>query len=270
MQSDQILMETQTASGRDRMSLYTPEQMQVRQALDLSWGMGERLMPDQIGTDSAGQKVRDQHFQRYKTACRFVKNKRVLDIACGEGYGSHMLHLAGATSVKGVDVFEEAIQHARSKYQRAGLEYVHANAETFTCPERFDVVISFETIEHLIAPEKFLDRLWHLLTPQGDLLLSVPLGETRHFDPFHLHAFSQKDIFNLLEKAGFAIELHRIDECFLSRRELLKSGELHPETSPSVRNLFFTWRGWRTVTDFLFKGGFDIPQLVVLAKKKNG
>ncbi|MDB9526161.1 class I SAM-dependent methyltransferase [Oscillatoria sp. CS-180] len=270
MQSEQTLIQSQALSGADNAVLYTPEQLQVRQALDLSWGMGERLMPDQIGTDSAGQKVRDQHFQRYKTACRFVKNKKVLDIACGEGYGSHMLHLAGAASVKGVDVFEDAVRHARSKYQTDGLEFVHANAETFTCPERFDVVISFETIEHLLSPEKFLTRLSNLLTPQGDLLLSVPLGETRHFDPYHLHAFSQQNVFDLLDKTGFSVELHRVDECFLSRRELLESGQLHPETSPSARNLFFTWRGWRTVTDFLFKGGFDIPQLVVLANKRPG
>ncbi len=55
--------------------------------------------------------------------------------------------------------------------------------------ERFDVVVSFETKEHLLQPNKFLQRIHNLLAPEGYLLLSVPLSETRHLDPYHLHAF---------------------------------------------------------------------------------
>ena len=162
--------------------------------LAVTW---ERLIPKQIADDPASQRLFEIHLGRYETAARYVRGKRVLDIACGSGYGSQMLALAGASAVVGVDVCPQTVHYAGKHYQAPNVKFVCADAEQFEWPERFDVIISFETIEHLHHPAKFLDRIHSLLVPQGEFILSVPLGETRHVDRYHLHAFSQEEVFEI-------------------------------------------------------------------------
>lgn len=231
-----------------------------------SWGLWERLVPDQIADDPPSRRISEIHFRRYETASRYVKGKRVLDIACGTGYGSQMLSLAGASSIVGVDVSPEVVQYAQQHYQKPGVEFICANAEHFEWSEPFDVVVSFETIEHLHRPDQFLKRLHRLLIPEGDLLLSTPLGETQHFDPYHLHAFTQADIFSLLERAGFAVELYRYDDWFVTRADLVRWRQLYPESQPPLGELFLTVRGWHIISDVLLRGGLHMPQLMVLAR----
>jgi 2-polyprenyl-3-methyl-5-hydroxy-6-metoxy-1,4-benzoquinol methylase len=153
---------------------------------ETTWGMWERLVPDEIPDDRASQAIAEIHMRRYRTACRYVTGQPVLDIASGAGYGSKMLKEAGATSVVGVDLSEESLEYARSHYGTPGVEFVQGNAEEFTWHHKFGVIVSFETIEHLPSPRKFLARIHDALAPDGTFLLSVPLGETRHMDKFHL------------------------------------------------------------------------------------
>jgi 2-polyprenyl-3-methyl-5-hydroxy-6-metoxy-1,4-benzoquinol methylase len=234
--------------------------------LTSTWGMGERVIPKIMGDDSASQRIVEISFRHYETAARYVKGKRVLDIACGSGYGSRMLHLAGASSVLGVDVCANTVQYAREHYQMSGIEFICADAEQFESRERFDVIVSYETLEHLHHPLRYLENIHKLLVPGGDFLLSVPLGETRHFDPYHLHAFSQQQVFDLLKKAGFMIELYRCDELFISRTELIRLGEQFPQSNPSIRDLFLTRRGWRSIYNFVCRGGFHISDLLVVTR----
>jgi ubiquinone biosynthesis O-methyltransferase len=231
--------------------------------LSVTW---ERLIPKQIADDPASQKVFELHLRRYETAARYVTGKRVLDIACGAGYGSQMLGLAGASAVVGVDVSAQTVQYAKKHYQTPTVEFICADAEQFESSEQFDVIVSFETIEHLQYPDKFLDRLHSLLVPNGELLLSVPLGETRHVDRYHLHAFSQEDVFDLLEKAGFAVDRYRVDDWFMSRSDLLTWSRLYPEARLSFHEQYFTLRGWQLIRDFIFQGGVPFPQLLVAAR----
>ena len=230
------------------------------------WGWGERLIPDMQADEPGTEKFIELSLRRYETAARYVKDKRVLDIACGVGYGSKMLRLAGATNVVGVDLSSESIEYAKQQYSTPEVEFICADAEQFQSSEQFDVVVSFETIEHLPHPIKFLENIHSLLVPGGDLILSVPLGETRHFDPYHLHAFSQKQVFALLEKTGFSIDLYRCDECFTTRSEIDSGSKLHPDSNPSLRELYFTTRGWQVIYDYVIRGGFSIPQLLVVAR----
>ncbi len=231
------------------------------------WGIWERIVPEQLADDSASQSILDIHLRRYETAARYAKDKRVLDIACGVGYGSKMLHLAGAKSVVGVDLSPETLSYARENYETPGLQFINANAEAFDWPEPFDLIVSFETLEHLPHPDLFLRRMGQLLTPDGDFLLSVPLGETRHLDPYHLHAFSQTEVFSLFEQAGFWIERSRCDDWFLSRADLLRWQQLYPDSQAPVKSLFFTRRGQQLIWDFLFRGGFRMPQLMLATRQ---
>jgi cyclopropane fatty-acyl-phospholipid synthase-like methyltransferase len=175
--------------------------------------------------------------------------------------------VAGASSVVGVDICSQIVEYAKKHYQIPGIDFICADAEQFECLEPFDVVISFETIEHLKNPTYFLTQLSNYLTSNGVLMMSVPLGETRHFDPYHLHAFTHEQIFTLLEATGFCVDYYRCDQCFLTRRELLYWRQLYSESSPSFWELLFTRKGWQIIHDLVLQGGFDAPQLLVIAYK---
>jgi 2-polyprenyl-3-methyl-5-hydroxy-6-metoxy-1,4-benzoquinol methylase len=250
-------------------SVKQTERPKVTGSSDSAWGIWERIVPDQIADDPASQDILQIHLRRYETAARYAKDKRVLDIACGVGYGSKMLHLAGASSVVGVDLSEETLAYARENHQGQDLQFVCGNAEEFEWPEPFDLIVSFETLEHLPHPEQFIRQMSQLLTPEGYLILSVPLGETRHLDAYHLHAFSQEEVFSLMEQSGFWIERSRCDDWFLSRSDLLRWQQLYPESKAPLHKLLFSRRGQKLLWDFLVRGGFHMPQLVIAARKDN-
>lgn len=265
-QKDNILGEQPVMNNSTNVPVKGVENSPVWGSNPSRWGWGERVVPDMQADESGSQKFVDLSLRRYNTAARYVSGKRVLDIACGVGYGSQMLRLAGATAVVGVDVSPETVEYAQQRYPTSGVEYVCADAEQFEWSEKFDVVASFETIEHLPHPSKFLENIYDLLVPEGDLILSVPLGETRHFDPYHLHVFNQEQVFALLEQAGFSVELYRCDKFFLTRSEIVNGAKLYPDSNPSFRELYLTTRGWRVIYDYVMKGGFYIPHLLVTAK----
>ena len=113
-----------------------------------------------------------EHVYRYGFACRFVKRRRVLDIACGEGYGAASLQMAGAHSVVGIDLCEAACTHARQRY---GIDARTGSAEGIPLPDgSVDVVVSFETIEHVAHPNRFLDECCRVLGSGGKLVISTP------------------------------------------------------------------------------------------------
>ena len=98
-----------------------------------------------------------EHLARYNFALPYCKNKSVLDAACGSGYGSKKIAVEGeALSVVGVDVDPEAVQYARDEYC--------VNAEVYDLESEFpkgnyEVIVSFETIEHLENPDFFLSQV---------------------------------------------------------------------------------------------------------------
>jgi SAM-dependent methyltransferase len=125
----------------------------------------------------------------------------VLDVSCGEGYGSALL--AGvATSVLGVDIAAEAIAHAHDAYaERANLRFAQGSAAALPLADAsVDVAVSFETIEHLPAADqpRMLAELARVLRPDGLLVLSAPnpveYSQARnHRNPFHLHELSRDE-----------------------------------------------------------------------------
>lgn len=128
---------------------------------------GERMVPEVSGWTTVWE-----HVYRYAFACHFVKGKRVLDIACGEGYGGAALGKACAANVIGVDISENVCLHARQKY---GLDARPGSAENIPLAgASVDVVVSFETIEHLREPSRFLDECARTLTAGGRLVISTP------------------------------------------------------------------------------------------------
>jgi 2-polyprenyl-3-methyl-5-hydroxy-6-metoxy-1,4-benzoquinol methylase len=164
----------------------------------------ERMVPEQ-----AHARTFWEHIGRYRFAKGFVRGKRVLDIACGEGYGAAALALAGAAAIVGIDIDADVCDHARRKY---GLDARAGDAQAIPLPDRsIDVVVTFETIEHVDDPAAFLGECARVLVPDGKLIVSTPnrpvySGE-RSQNPFHRVEFDEREFVALLHSKFHDISL---------------------------------------------------------------
>lgn len=130
---------------------------------------GERFLPGEM----QGRIVLE-HLHRYVFASQLVQDKVVLDIASGEGYGSFYL-AKFARRVIGVDIAEEAVNHAMAKYIRANLAYQLGSCTALPLEDgAVDVIVSFETIEHHAEHEAMMRELKRVLRPGGLVVISSP------------------------------------------------------------------------------------------------
>jgi SAM-dependent methyltransferase len=162
---------------------------------------GERFLPE-----IEGAHIAYEHWHRYLLASSFVKDRTVLDVASGEGYGSNLL-ASYATSVVGVDIEPDAIRHAAATYPRPNLRFLCGPAEEIPIAglHLFDMVVSFETLEHLCpeAQRHFLKEIKRLLRPGGLLMISTPnrliySEQNGHQNPYHQHEFNRGEFVSFL------------------------------------------------------------------------
>jgi 2-polyprenyl-3-methyl-5-hydroxy-6-metoxy-1,4-benzoquinol methylase len=130
---------------------------------------GERFTPE------CEREIWYEHFHRYVLAAQWCADKRTLDAACGEGYGSSLL-AKSAASVEAVDISDLAIVHAQNRYGTLrGLSFRKADCTDLPFDDdEFDRVVSFETLEHLAEHERLLSEFRRVLKPDGCLILSSP------------------------------------------------------------------------------------------------
>jgi 2-polyprenyl-3-methyl-5-hydroxy-6-metoxy-1,4-benzoquinol methylase len=160
---------------------------------------GERYLPE------CPREMLYEHYARYAMALNFVAGKRVLDCACGEGYGSAIL-ASRAAQVVGVDLADQAIAHAQAQYKIPNLSFQTGNAAALTLEQSsFDVIVSFETLEHLLEQEQMLVGFKRLLKPGGVLLISSPdkanySDATGYRNEFHLKELYRDEFVALLNR----------------------------------------------------------------------
>ncbi len=139
-----------------------------------------------------------EHVSRYAFAAQLCAGKRVLDVACGEGYGAYLLAKLGAKSVLGVDISEEALAVARQKFAGDNVMFLAGDAlqlpELLAEHDNFEVIVSFETIEHVTDAARFLQGVRQVLAPGGVVLLSCPNDAQNREgavpNPYHVRTYS--------------------------------------------------------------------------------
>jgi SAM-dependent methyltransferase len=145
-----------------------------------------------------------EHLHRYAVAKRFVKNKTVLDIACGEGFGAAFFS-EEAKEVVGIDLDEPTIAKARVKYARENLAFKAGSVTSIPCQDHyFDVVVSFETLEHVSEHNKMLEEIKRVLRPGGIFIVSTPNKEqysdaSHYSNPFHLKELYEPEFRKLVD-----------------------------------------------------------------------
>ena len=163
---------------------------------------GERVIP-KLMRPSNGLLI--EHLDRYRFAAPLAKG-RVLDIACGVGYGAEVLlkKEAPLEAYVGVELSEEAIAYAKAHYGYEWTSYYVGDALDLSLVDRigtFDTIISFETIEHFHGDALFIENLYTLLKPGGILIISTPFGQGVGMPcttPFHVHQYKQEEFEALL------------------------------------------------------------------------
>jgi len=194
---------------------------------------GERTLPD--------VPAENYWFQRHLLVYRWIAERcaglDVVDMACGEGYGSDVL-ASRAARVTGVDANPEAHAHARAKYTRPGVRFARDLIDAFAEP--CDALVFLQTIEHLTEPGAALDHFRSLLAPGGvayvstpNVLTLAPEGAERSGNPWHVHEYRAEEFRELCERHFDDV---RVLGLFHARRlrahELaLRAGwdELHPK-----------------------------------------
>ena len=164
----------------------------------------ERIYPQQLDAhDHDDRETLRIHMERYDFAAARLTGARVLDMACGCGYGSDRLaELNPDKTIVGVDIDPAAIAFAQAHYQRPNLSFICADAEAFSAPHSFDTIVSLETIEHLPRPRALIGNCATLLAKGGQIIASVPITPTLDGNPHHLHDFSTRSFFALFESHG--------------------------------------------------------------------
>lgn len=172
---------------------------------------GERFVPGINDTQ-----LTMEHYQRYYSALPLVKGKIVLDAACGEGYGTAVL-AKGAAYVTGIDISADAIERAKSCYSQNGrVRFLEASiAELPIEADSIDVVVSFETIEHVSEniQHKFLNEISRVLKKDGFLIMSTPNKEIYsdlpgYHNEFHIKEFYKEEFQGFLEQKFSHVSLY--------------------------------------------------------------
>lgn len=195
----------------------------------------ERIIPDEtpIGIYSI-------HLKRYEFAASYMKGEQVLDVACGVGYGTRYLSDAG-NHVIGVEIDGGSITYAQKRYSKSGDPiFILSDAMTLGLnSDQFDVVCSFETIEHMRDVAAFLNEVKRVLKPSGLFIVSTPMVSESNIspdNPFHCQEWNPTDFRLLLSKyfsdvkvfsqsrrqTKFSKWLKRVDVLNLRRRVIPK------------------------------------------------
>jgi 2-polyprenyl-3-methyl-5-hydroxy-6-metoxy-1,4-benzoquinol methylase len=216
---------------------------------------GERTLPD--------VPAENYWFRRHLAVYQWIAGRcaglEVVDMACGEGYGTDVL-ARRAARVTGVDANPEAHEHARLRYARPGVRFVRDLVERWAEP--CDVVVFLQTIEHLEDPKAVLDHFRELLRPGGtayvstpNVLTLAPPGAEKSDNPWHVREYRMDEFRRLCEQSFEHVELLGL---FHSRKLLLHDLSLRMGWDDFHRALRITGPFYRWFTPAISSRDFTL------------
>jgi cyclopropane fatty-acyl-phospholipid synthase-like methyltransferase len=221
---------------------------------------GERTLPDVPAENYWFRR----HLVVYEWIAMRLRGSRVLDMACGEGYGSAVLASSAATVV-GVEANPEAYEHARLRYRRPNLRFARDLVESFA--EEADAVVFLQTIEHMQEPGATLEHFRSLLGEGGQVFVSTPnvltlapKGASRSENPWHVHEYRAEEFTELCRTRFPVVEMFGVFHARkLRAHELaLRMGwdAVHPRLGLTRR--FYDWfTPAIAASDFALRGSHE-------------
>lgn len=178
---------------------------------------GERVVPGKTPA-----RIWNDHVGRYEFAKRLLQGSQtVLDIACGTGYGTSILADACGLCI-GVDIDIDSVSYARERYGRSNVVFIVGDIVNIPLRRKFDVVVCFETIEHVSDPVKAMCEITELIDENGMLIVSSPnryvtspgrSSGDRPCNPFHTREFSRSELSGLLSRYFSQVEWYGQHPC---------------------------------------------------------
>lgn len=173
----------------------------------------ERILVSNYGERQHARTLDDvsgDHVDRYRFASKMIpEGARVLDLACGIGYGTALLSLQNKCYVKGVDISPFAIKHGRRFFASEGVSFEVGDLFEFHDEQIYDLVVSFETLEHIRDEGNAILALRRNLKDGGELIISTPNQNARPFDivdtPYHVRHYTPDELKDLIEANGFKL-----------------------------------------------------------------
>lgn len=160
--------------------------------------------------------IEGQHLAKYKFALKFCKGKRILEIGCGSGYGSEYLAENGVAKITAFDIDPAAISFAIKNSSRENIKFAEGDAETLILGEYYDVVLSFEVIEHLKQPEKLIELGKKGIKKGGVFILSTPnktysiLDGGKPSNPYHIYEYYPNELKKILLNYFKSVQLYGV------------------------------------------------------------
>lgn len=188
----------------------------------------ERAIPGQTAVFNVMK-----HIARYNLALQFCDHRRVLDAACGVGYGTHLISQV-AIDVVGWDIDRPTIDYARETYGRPNSSFYDLDIEKFDkeAPNSIglvnpiDTLVCFETLEHLFDPELFLSKVRSVMSRKAFIVASVPLNEPQGWNEHHRHIYTIPEAQHLFRGFAKSAEIVQRDLSFI------------PTTDPQAKQLY--------------------------------
>lgn len=167
--------------------------MKEKKKINLNY-TGIRVVPNKMHIDVVNWTL---HLQRYVFALKYCVNKKILDIACGSGYGMSLISSV-AKNVEGIDIDKKTIEWAKiNNHFYSPVKFKSLDVEKEKINGKFDCVISFETIEHLKNPEFLLNNIKDFLNDYGCLIFSILINEP--YNKFHKKSYNWESVEDLIK-----------------------------------------------------------------------
>lgn len=178
---------------------------------------GERISPN-----DASKFLLKSHMVRYKYVQPYIQGKDVVEIGCGTCYGLGTI-LSGYNKIIGMDISLDALKYGNKTYKNRCLKLIQADCEALPFSNSsFDVVVSFEVIEHLADPKAYLAEISRILRRNGYFILSTPNKRYSEFNPYHLKEYYLPELKIVLEAVFDEVTILG-QSCKIKSREIYKT-----------------------------------------------